>query len=186
MVQIAILSTIAYGLMFLEAPIAGLFPGFLKIDLSDIPAIIAGLSFGPLSGLVVVVVKNFLHLITVTTTAGVGEFANTVIGGSYVLVACLIYQKHKNSKSLLIGFVLATITMTIVGTLMNYFVNLPFYGKLMGLDAIIGMGKAINPRVDSVLDFCLWFIAPFNIIKGTVISLATFPLYKKMARFLHN
>lgn len=186
MVQIAILSAIAYGLMFLQMPIAGLFPGFLKIDLSDIPGILGGLAFGPVSGLLIIVVKNFLQLLTATTTGGVGEVANTVIGGAYVLVTCLIYQRSKNTRGLVIGFIMGTLVMIIVGTLMNYFINIPFYGKIMGLDAILGMGKAINPRVNSVFDFCIWFIAPFNLIKGIIVSGAAFPIYKKLAKLLHS
>ncbi|EQI38644.1 putative riboflavin transporter [Clostridioides difficile Y215] len=50
--------------MFIQAPIPGIFPDFLKIDLSDIPAIFGGMSLGPLVGFGIVVVKNVLQAIT--------------------------------------------------------------------------------------------------------------------------
>ena len=181
LVQIAILSAIAYGLMFISVPLP-LFPSFLKIDLSDIPAILGGLAFGPFAGFIVVFIKNFLQMITATTTGGVGELANTLIGGAYVVVLCMIFKKRTNFKGLVVGFVVGTLSMIVVGMVMNYFVLLPFYGKIMGMDAIIGMGKAINPSVNSVGAFVLWFIGPFNLVKGIIVAIVTLPLYKKMAR----
>ncbi len=183
MVQIAILSAIAYGLMFISVPLP-LFPSFLKIDLSDIPAILGGLAFGPFAGFVVVFIKNFLQMITATTTGGVGEVANTIIGGAYVVVLCMVFKRRTSFKGLVMGFVIGTLVMIAVGMLMNYTVLLPFYGKIMGMEAIIGMGKAINPGVDSVGAFVLWFIGPFNLVKGIIVALVTLPLYKKMARVI--
>ena len=76
--------------------------------------------------------------------------------------------------------------MVIIGSAMNYFVMLPFYGQIMGLEAIIGMGTAINPNVKDLLSFVLWFIAPFNLVKGIVISIITIPLYKKIEKLIKN
>ena len=185
MVKVALLAGIAYALMFLEMPVP-LFPGFLKIDLSDMPAIVAGLALGPIAGFAVEAVKNFLHLITATSTGGVGEIANIVVGSSFVVVASLVYRSEKSLKALIKGFALGTIAMVIIGSAMNYFVMLPFYGKIMGLEAIIGMGTAINPNVKDLLSFVLWFIAPFNLVKGIVISIITIPLYKKIEKLIKN
>lgn len=182
MVKVSLLSAIAFLLMFIEMPIPGLFPSFLKIDISDIPALVAGLTMGPVAGLFVEIVKNFLHFITATTTGGVGEIANAVIGGTFVVVTSLVYAKKKDKNGLVFGFALATVALIIIGSLMNYFVMLPFYGKFMGLDAIIEMGKAVNPKVNDLLSFVLWFIAPFNLIKGVLLSLITLPFYKKFER----
>lgn len=84
------------------------------------------------------------------------------------------------------GLAFGTIAMVIIGTSMNYFVMLPFYGQFMGLDAIIGMGTAINPNVKDLLSFVLWFIAPFNLIKGILLSIITIPLYKKIEKLIKN
>ena len=109
--------------------------------------------------------------------------ANVVVGGAFVVTASTIYANMKNIKGIVIGFIAATIMMTFIGSVMNYFVMLPFYGKFMGMEAIIGMGKAVNPRVNDLLSFVLWFIAPFNLIKGILISLLTLPIYKKLEKF---
>ena len=98
--KVGVLSAIAYVLMFISVPLP-IFPSFLKIDLSDIPAIFGGMSLGPMAGLAIVIVKNFLQGITASTTGGVGEFANIVIGGSYVLIICLFYRKLKGTKGVI-------------------------------------------------------------------------------------
>ena len=179
-VVVSFLSTIAFLLMFIEMPIPGLFPDFLKIDISDIPALVAGLSIGPVAGIAVEVLKNLLHAMKGSMTGGIGEMANIVVGSAFVVATSVVYRRRSNLKGLVLGFVVGTIVMTIVGSLMNYFVLIPFYGKLMGLQAIIGLGKAINPRVNDLLGFVLWFIAPFNLIKGIMISILSIPLYKKI------
>lgn len=183
LVKISLLSAIAFVLMFVEMPIPGLFPSFLKIDISDIPALIAGFALGPIAGLAVEGVKNFLHFITATSTGGVGELANVVVGGAFVVTASTIYTYKKNLRGIVLGFIVATIVMTFIGSVMNYFVMLPFYGKFMGMEAIIGMGKAVNPNVNDLLSFVLWFIAPFNLIKGILISVMILPMYKKLDKF---
>lgn len=184
LVKVAILSAIAYILMFISAPIPGIFPEFLKLDISDIPAIFGGMAMGPVAGFMIVVIKNLLQLITATTTGGIGEIANILIGGTYVFILCYSYERRSDIKGVLTGFVVGTIGMAVVGGFMNYFVMLPFYGNLMGLDAIIGMGSVINPKVHDLLTFTLWMIVPFNIVKATMMSLITLPLYKKMAALL--
>src|SRR5574344_1733770 len=111
--KIGVLSAIAYVLMFISVPLP-IFPSFLKIDLSDIPAIFGGISLGPIAGLVIVIIKNFLQGITASTTGGVGEFANIMIGGSYVLIICLVSRMFKNAKGVFIGGLLGTIVMAVV------------------------------------------------------------------------
>ncbi|WP_101773686.1 ECF transporter S component [Peptostreptococcus faecalis] len=184
LVKVSLLSAISFVLMFVEMPIPGLFPAFLKIDISDIPAVIAGLSMGPFAGFVVEVIKNFLHGITVTTTGGVGELANIVVGSSFVVTMSMIYRKNKSLKGLIISLFTATISMVVIGSLVNYFFLLPFYGQLMGMDAILGMGKAVNPNINDLLSFVIWFIAPFNLIKGILLSLMSIPFYKKLEKLI--
>ena len=79
-----------------EIPIV---PGvdYMKIDFSDVPAILTGVIFGPVQGILVEVFKNIIHL-TRTTTFGIGEIMNIVIGSS------MIFQCHfqlKRSKRFL-------------------------------------------------------------------------------------
>lgn len=184
LVKVGLLSALAFLLMFVEMPIPGLFPEFLKIDISDIPALIAGLAMGPVAGICVEIVKNFLHTIVSTTTGGVGEIANIIVGSAFVFATSLVYRKKRNLKRLILGFICGTIAMIIVGSAFNYFFLLPFYGQLMGMDAIISLGKAVNPKVSNLLTFVLWFIAPFNLIKGIMISILSVPLYKKLEKVI--
>lgn len=183
--KVGVLSAIAYILMFISVPLP-IFPSFLKIDVSDIPAIFGGMSLGPMAGLAIVIIKNFLQGITASTTGGVGEFANVIIGGSYVLIICLFYKKFKNTKGVLAGGILGIVAMTIVGCIMNYYVMIPLYVTVYGMpmDAIIQMGTIINPRVTDLMSFVIWMIAPFNIVKAGLMTLVTLPLFKKMGKIL--
>jgi len=180
LVMMAILSTISFILMYIEMPIPGIFPDFLKIDISDIPAILGGMSFSPIVG------ENIVHAITATTTGGVGEIANALIGGVYVFVICYIYKKSTDIKGVIAGIILGTLSMTIVGAVVNYFITLPFYGQLMGLDAIINLGSVINHRITDLFSFVMWMIVPFNILKGTLLSICSVVLYKKMGHIINN
>ena len=180
MTKVAILSAISYILMFISLPIPGIFPDFLKIDISDVPAIFGGMSLGPVAGFIIVFIKNLFHAMTASTTAWIGEIANFLIGGSYVVIVSLIYRHKKDIKDLLIGFILGTIVMIIVGCLTNYYMLLPFYAKVMPMEAIISMGSIINPRITDLGSFVILMIAPFNLVKAVLISLITLPLYKKM------
>lgn len=183
-VKVGLLSAVAFLLMFVEMPIPGLFPDFLKIDISDIPALIAGLAMGPAAGICVEIVKNFLHTIVATTTGGVGEIANIIVGSAFVVGTSFVYRRKRNFKSLVLGFVCGTVSIAVVGSIVNYFFLLPFYGQLMGMDAIISLGHTVNPNVHNLGTFVLWFIAPFNIIKGIMISVLAIPLYKKLERVI--
>ena len=180
MTKVAILSAISYILMFISLPIPGIFPDFLKIDISDVPAIFGGMSLGPVAGFIIVFIKNLFQAMTASTTAWIGEIANLLIGGSYVVIVSLIYRHKKDIKGLLIGFILGTIAMIIVGCLTNYYMLLPFYAKVMPMEAIISMGNIINPRITDLGSFVILMIAPFNLVKAVLISLITLPLYKKM------
>lgn len=183
--KVGILSAIAYVLMFISVPLP-IFPSFLKIDLSDIPAIFGGMSLGPIAGIAIVIIKNFLQGITASTTGGVGEFANVIIGGSYVLIICLFYRKWKNIKGVVAGGLVGIVAMTIMGCIMNYYIMMPLYATVYGmpLDAIIQMGTVINSKVTDLYTFVIWMIAPFNIIKAGLMTVVTLPLFKKMEKIL--
>ena len=183
--KVGVLSAIAYILMFISIPLP-IFPSFLKIDLSDIPAIFGGMSLGPMAGLAIVIVKNFLQGITASTTGGVGEFANVVIGGSYVLIICLFYRKLKSTKGVVVGGLLGIVAMTIMGCIMNYYIMMPLYAVVYGmpLEQIVQMGTVINPKVTDLMTFVIWMIAPFNIVKASIMTVVTLPLFEKMETIL--
>ena len=176
---IAMLAAIAAILMFLSFSIP-LFPSFLKLDFSEVPALIAAFSLSPFAGVSVVLIKNLINLLF-TSSGGVGELANFLIGSFFVFSAGLIYQKHKTRKGAIIGMTIGTITMSLVGTIANYYILMPMYTLIMPIDAIMNMFKSINPHADTMLKIMFMTIAPFNLLKGTIISLITFLIYKKLS-----
>ncbi len=182
MTKIGLLSAISFVLFLIEFAIP-IFPAFLKIDISDLPAIIASFAMGPLAGVLVEMFKNVIHL-TITSTGGVGELANFIIGCAFVVPAGLIYKSHKKKKYVLLSLIAGIISMVIVAVLMNYFVLIPLYTKFMPLDTIINMAAAVNPYVDGMTSLMLYVIAPFNLIKGIILALITRLIYKKISHLL--
>lgn len=182
MTKIAMLSVIAFILYFLEIQVP-IFPGFLKIDISDLPALIGAFALGPIAGIAIEAIKNILHLLR-TTTGGVGEIANFVIGIALVIPAALIYKRAKTKSGAIIGLTVGVITMAVMGGLANYFFLIPFYTNFMPIDAIVGMGTAVNPNINSVVTLILYGIVPFNLFKGLIISVVTMMLYKRISPIL--
>lgn len=188
LVLCSMLSVISFVLMIFEAA-TGFFPPFLKIEISDVPAAIGTIAYGPLAGVVIEFIKNLLKLILRgTSTGGVGELANFVVGASYMIGLGLICSKKKTNsiKRVIIGFVVATFSMALLGALTNYFFMLPFYSKFMPMDQIIEMSSATITIIKDKLTLVLYGITPFNIIKGVLISILSYVLYnglKKAIRF---
>lgn len=182
MTKVSILSVIAFIVMFIEAPIF-LFPGFLKIDLSDVPALVAGFALGPAAGVAVELLKNILHLLR-TSTGGVGEVANFIIGASMVAPAAFIYHKRKDKHGAVVGLFVGVVIMSIVGALANYFILIPFYQNFMPIDAIIGMSAKANSLIVDLKTLIIYGIIPFNLFKGLVVSIFTMLLYKRISGLL--
>lgn len=183
MVKIALLSVIAYILMLVELPIP-FFPAFLKIDLSDIPALIGSFALGPLAGIVIQLIKNLLHLITKTSTGGVGELANFIVGASLVIPAGIMYARSKKRTTALFGMLLGTILMGIVGAFANYYILIPFYAKMMPIDQIIAWSASANGAITDLRSLIIYAIVPFNLLKGASISIVTILIYKKISPLL--
>jgi len=188
LVKISILSAIGYILMFISVPLPMLFPEFLKVDISDLPVLLGGIALGPMAGVTIAFFKNLLQFITgMSTTGGVGEFANFLIGGSFVFTVSYIYSKKRDVAGVIIGLISGIIVMTIVGCIANYFIILPFYSKIgWSIDAVVAMGSAINPAIKNKLSFVIWIIAPFNILKSGIMSLLTLPMYKKTEKIFNR
>lgn len=176
---ISILSAISAVFMFLSFSLP-IFPSFLKLDFSEIPALIASFSLGPIAGVCVVLIKNLVNLFF-TTTGGIGELANFLVGSFFVFTSGLIYQRYKYRKGAISGMVIGTIIMAIIGTIVNYYILMPMYGLIMPMDAITNMFKSINPYADTLLKIMFMTIVPFNLLKGTIVSVLTFLIYKKLS-----
>ena len=176
------LAAISYILAFLEFPVP-LSPAFARMDLSDFPALIGAFAFGPVCGLMIELVKNGLQLFS-TSTGGVGELANFLMGGSYVLAAGLFYKRNKTKKNAVISWILASIVMGITAALTNYFILLPMFEGFMPLDQVIASFAAFIPFIRTKLDVVLFNAFPFNLLKGLVIGALTMLVYKRLTPIL--
>ena len=178
----AMLSAVAYLLAFVEFPVP-LSPSFARMDLSDFPALIGAFAFGPLSGLLIELVKNALQLLT-TSTGGVGEIANLLMGASYVVAAGVLYKRHKTKKTALLACITASFVMGAAAALANYFILLPLFENFMPLDQLIASFGAFLPFIHTKLDIVLFNALPFNILKGLVIGGFTMLTYKRLTPIL--
>lgn len=181
MVKLALLSALAYVLMLLESPP---FLGFLRIELSDLPAVIATLQFGPVAGVVVELIKNIMKIF-VTKSAGIGEVANFIIGSAFVIPLGIMYQKKRDKKGIIFGCIAGVISMALVGCLMNYFLVVPIYAEMFGgMSKIIAMASATAPFIKNLETLVILGILPFNIVKGVMISVAGYYLYQAVKKIL--
>ena len=181
--MIGMFAAIATILMMFEIPMP-FAPSFYKLDFSELPVLIGTFAFGPVAGVMIEFVKIILKLlIKGTSTAFVGELANFVVGCSFALPAAIIYLVKKSKKSAIIACVAGTLMLTFVGTSFNAIYLLPKFAELYGmpLDALIGMGTAINPKITNITNFVILAVAPLNLIKGCSVSLITLLVYKKLS-----
>ena len=182
---VAVCAAIATVLHILDFPLLFLAPEFYKLDFSELPVMLCGFFLGPSAAVACEAVKIILKLLLKgTSTAFVGDFANFAVGCSLVLPATIVYHLHKNRKSAVVGLVVGTAVLTVFGSAFNAIYLLPKFSQLYGipLDAIIGMGSAINGGIHSVTSFVMLAVAPLNLIKGLSVSVLTMLLYKRVAR----
>lgn len=178
-----ILAAMAVILYYIEIPVVA----FYKLDLSTLPAILAGFAMGPAQGVAVVIIKNLVHMLG-TSTACVGELADIIMSSSFVIPASLIYRRHKDRRGALLSMLAGTLLMTVAGVLVNYFILIPAYQVLMSLplEVIVGMGQAVWSYIDSTVKLVIFITAPFNVLKGAVLSVVTCLLYKRVSPLLHQ
>jgi riboflavin transporter FmnP len=162
---IAMLAAAAFALQLLAAflPKVG---GFLDLEISDLPAIVGTMALGPAAGIVIELIKNLLHC-TVTTTGFVGEFANFVMNGTFMLVTGLIYKRNKTKKGAVWALVWGVVSLAVMGVVANMLIMLPLYMPTAPFDV--------------KLILALSTILPFNLVRGAVLSLITLLIYKKLS-----
>ena len=180
---VGVFAAISTILMFIEMPIPFM-PPFLKIDLSGVPILIMGFMYGPLPAIYVTIIKDAIHMLS-SQTGCVGELADMIIL-SFSVVSSLLYRKNPSRKGVVISVLAGAATITVVGSLANKFMLIPFYSKIMPLEAIIEACHAVNPMVDSMNAYILFGAAPFNLIKGLILSVLTLLLYNKMSGFIRS
>lgn len=172
LVKISLLSAICVVLMYLEFPLLPAFP-WLKIDGSDLPALIGAFAFGPLTGVVIEALKNVLIiLVKGTETAGIGNLANFIIGGTFVGTAGMIYKYRKTMKTAIISMAVAIVVMSLVGILANVFILIPMY--------MPGMSNS------DLMNYVIKGLVPFNLIKGFGVSVITLVIYKRVSVIINK
>lgn len=182
---IGIMGAVGFILMMLEFPMPFIIPSFIKFDFSEIPALITAFVYGPLAGAVVCFIKNFLHLFF-TTSAGVGEFSNFILGSVFISVAGIVYHRRKTKGYALLGAAIGAFIMSAVSVLTNYFIVYPCFVVIYGMpiETIIGAYSALIPTVDNLWTALLIFNLPFNFIKGMIDTAICFLVYKKLSPIL--
>ncbi len=179
---IGVLAAAAFVLQIFEITIP-LVPSFLKFDFSDLPALIGSFAFGPVSGIIIELLKNLIHTMD-SGSFGVGELSNFLLGAVFVGVAGLVYRIRKNKKGALTGSVVGAFAMAAASVPFNYFVVYPVYYNFMPKETILGMYQAILPSVKSIFQSLLVFNLPFTFVKGLADVAITFLIYKKISPIL--
>lgn len=182
MTTTAMLAAIAVILMYMEIPVP-LMPSFIKLDISDLPALFGSFVYGPLCGVTICLVKNLLHSFA-TNTVFVGEISNFILGCAFVIPAGLIFKKMKNRKGAIIASLVGAIAMSLLSVVSNYFFVYPIYYNFMPKEAILAAYQAIFPGVKSILHALVIFNVPFTFIKGMICVVLAWVLFVPLAPIL--
>ena len=184
----AILTAISFILyMFVKFPLPFMFPSFLDMQISDLPALLGGFALGPIEGCLIIIIKCCIKM-PFTGTACVGELGDIAIGIANVLPASLIYRFFKNRKGAILGMLAGLVCAVVVGVLMNWLVLIPFYAKAFGMEAIVGMMKSLYPDITEATVYNYYLplaVVPFNILRCLVCALVTYFTYKPLSKALH-
>ena len=190
----AMLSAVAAVLQFVEFSIP-IMPSFIKLDISDLPALLGTFSLGPVYGVAIQLVKNLLHLLFgIGSSAGVGELSNFILGAIFVFAAGMVYKRKKSRKSALTGSIIGAVAMALVSLITNYFIVYPAYVVLfhMPLEEIISAynkileGIANVPTSNALFNCLLVFNVPFTLAKGLLDTAVCFLMYKPLSPLLHR
>ena len=178
------LSAAAIALQYLEVPIP-IIPSFIKLDFSDLPALIGAFAYGPIAGILISLVKNLIHM-AVSQSGYIGELSNFILGAVFSATAGIIYKKDKSKKGAFLGGVIGALLMAAVSYPSNEFIVYPFYYNFMDKNAVLGMYQAILPSVKSIEQALLIFNVPFTFIKGMISVCISMLIYKPLSPILHG
>ena len=186
--KIALLSALAGVLMLFETPL-WFAPSFYKLDLSELAVMVGGLTMGPVAAALIELMKILLNFVlNGTITGGVGEVGNLLVGCAFVVPAAFVYQKWHSRKGMIAGMAAGIVCLVLLGSIVNYFILLPVYSVVYGqpLEAFVSMGNALNPAIVDLKTFILFAVAPFNLLKGIIISVLTALLYNRVGKYLEK
>ncbi|MBQ8150839.1 MAG: ECF transporter S component [Clostridia bacterium] len=180
----AILAAIAAVLFMLEFPVFPVVP-FYKLDFSNLPVLLGAFAMGPVEGVIILLIKALLGLLH-TTSGGVGELADFIVGCAMVVPAGLIYHRKKSRLGALLGMLVGTLCAVAAAALANYFIMFPAYSAFISMDQIIEMGNKLFSGVTSTWTFILFVTCSFNLIKFVAISIVGYLIYKPLSPILHG
>ncbi len=183
----AMLTAISFVLyMFVKFPLPFIFPEFLDVQFSELPAMIAGFMMGPIWGGIVILLKCLLKM-PFTSTACVGEIGDLLMGIAYVVPAAVIYKRTRSKKGAVIGLIAGTVSEIAVAMFVNGLLLIPFYAKAFGWEAIVGMLSKLFPGVTQKTVYRFYLplsVLPFNLLRLSVCSLITFFVYKHLHKLI--
>ena len=174
-----VLAAISIILFYIEIPIFGPY----KLDFSTLPAILAGFAMGPVQGVIIVLIKNLIHMLS-SRTGLVGELADFIMSCAYVIFASLLYRRFRSRKGALISMLIGTAAMTVAALFVNKFILFPLYGFTDA--AVVGMCSSLWSYIDNINKFIVVITMPFNLLKGLSLSVVTYLLYKRISPLLHS
>ena len=182
----ALLAAVAAVLQFVEFSIP-VMPAFVKLDISDLPALLGTFSLGPVYGVAIQFVKNLLHL-PFGSSACVGELSNFLLGAVLSVAAGAIYKKHKTKRGALAAAVLSAVIMGLISVPVNYWIIYPLYYNVLGFPqaAVLDMYRAILPATKSILQALFIFNLPFTVAKGLLCAALCAGIYKPLSPLLHG
>ena len=186
LVVTAMLSAISIVLMQFDFSVPFM-PSFIKMDLSDLPALIGSYAMGPLYGVLIALVKNLLHLLR-TSTGGVGELSNFFLSAAFVVPAGLIYQMKKSRKRAVVGALDGAAMSAVISVITNYFIVYPVYTAFMPMETIIKMYQVILPSIKDgdLLSCLLIFNMPFTFLKCMLSVGISMLIYKPLSPIIHG
>ena len=179
MTMTGLLSAVAFLLMFFDFSVP-LMPAFIKLVFSELPELIGSFAMGPVAGVVICLIKNILHLMK-TSTGGVGELSNFILGAVFVFTAGIIYKKVNTRKGALIGSLAGAVVMAVVSIFSNYYLVYPVYTAFMPMEAIIAAYQAINSNIRNLWQALIVFNMPFTFVKAMFSVAITFLVYKRIS-----
>ena len=178
------LASASIALQYLEIPIP-IIPSFIKLDFSDLPALIGAFAYGPVAGIIIELVKNLIHM-AVSQSGYIGELSNFILGAVFTFTAGVVYKKYTSKSGALAGGIVGAICMAIISYPSNLFIVYPFYYNFMDKAAVLGMYQAILPSVKSIEQALLIFNVPFTLVKGLICVGITMLIYKPLSPLLHG
>ncbi len=188
-VIIGMMTAVASVVYYLDFPIPGIMPSFIKLDFSNVISLLAGFAMGPVEGVIVCLLKNLIHLLIkgFGTTMGIGDIFDFVTSAFFVLVSATIYRRNKTKKGAIFATFLGMIGFTFISLPLNYFIVYPIYFKAYGgEEAVLKAYQAIMPSVDNTFMALCLFNLPFTLVKGLLCSIITILIYKPLSPIIKS